>query len=101
MVAKRYVAAMKIAEVASKKEAIAAAAKQQAQARLQSSFAALMSGQRLSAAALRILQRRRELNDAFEDFLRVVVEHAFEEGSHVAETVTALREGFPNLHWAK
>ena len=33
--------------------------------------------------------------------MRVVVEHAFEEGSHVAETVTALREGFPNMHWAK
>ena len=31
----------------------------------------------------------------------VVVEHAFEEGSHVAETVTALREGFPNLHFTK
>ena len=32
--------------------------------------------------------------------MRVVAEHAFEEGSHVAETVTALRE-FPNLHFTK
>ena len=32
--------------------------------------------------------------------MRVVVEHTFEEGSRVAETVAALRE-FPNLHFTK
>ena len=32
--------------------------------------------------------------------MRVVVEHPFEEGSHVAETVAALRE-FPTLHFTK
>ena len=32
--------------------------------------------------------------------MRVVVEHMFEEGSHVAETVAALRE-FPSLHFTK
>ena len=32
--------------------------------------------------------------------MRVVVEHTFEEGSHVAETVAALRE-FPSLHFTK
>ena len=32
--------------------------------------------------------------------MRVVVEQAFEEGSHVAETVAALRE-LPNLHFTK
>ena len=32
--------------------------------------------------------------------MRVVVEYTFEEGSHVAETVAALRE-FPNLHFTK
>ena len=32
--------------------------------------------------------------------MRVVVEHTFEEGSHVAETVAALRE-LPSLHFTK